>query len=274
MRFGIKKKDAPAYEGGSDGRYIKYFKKGEKKLRFLEETDEWTKFFDHFSQSKSRSFPCTGDRETCPGCTSENEKESRASCRFLVNALDVETGYVDLWKVPVSIMDDLERYEAKDGSMTARAYTVIQFKSEGKTKYSVDKEERISTPVSDYSDKMLDHEDALQAAYAECWGQDPADHESPVQEPTRRKEKKSKPKKDEGWKTEVKEDDEPPFEKRAEEPDPVDAYTSDEMVIDESELYKMDSDELKSLFRQAGLRVPGTSDPDVLREKLLAKLAD
>lgn len=273
MKFGIKKKDAPANEGGGSGRYIKYFKKGEKTLRFLEDTDEWTKFFDHFSQSKMRSYPCTGDRETCPGCTSENEKERSASCRFLVNALDPETGYVDLWKVPVSIIDDLERYEAKDGTITARLYNVIQFKSEGKVKYSVEKEERVATPVSDYADKMMDHEQALQEAYDEAWGQDPADHESPVQQPSKRP---KKAKKDVSEAKDMKEameakgdDDEPPFSKRAEESDP-----EDETVIDESELYQMDVDDLKNLFRQAGIPVPRTSDPAVLRERLMETLAE
>lgn len=269
MKFGVKKKDAPAGGdgGGSNGRYIKYFKKGEKTLRFLEPTDEWTKFYDHFSQGKSRSFPCTGDRETCPGCTSENPKEKQASCRFLVNALDPETGYVDLWKIPVSIIDDLERYEAKDNSISDRLYTVIQFQSEGKTKYSVDREERVQTPVSEYADKMLDHQQALQESYQEAWGEDPADAESPVQEPSKRPKakKKDKPRLDDTKATQVAEDDdEPPFESEDE---------AEEVTIDEEEIEKMDADELKHLFRQSGLRVPRTDDVEVLRNKLLSELS-
>lgn len=260
MKFGVKKKDAPAYEpgeGGSSGRFIKYFKKGEKTLRFLEPTDEWTKFFDHFSQSKQRSFPCTGDKETCPGCTSENQKEKSASCRFLVNALDPETGYVDLWKIPVSIIDDLERYEAKDGSISDRLYTVIQFKDDkGKVRYSVDREERVTSSVKEYKDKMLDHQEALQESYEEAWGQDPADEESPIQRPSARP-------KDEGWKHEPEDEDKPPFEQE-EEP----------IRVDESEIQKMDADDLKNLFRRSGFRVPRTNDPEKLRERLLEELAD
>ena len=94
MRFGVKKKDAPAASsGGSGGSFIKYFRKGETTVRFLEPaTDEWTKYFEHYSASKQRTYPCTGERDTCPGCTSDDKREQQASCRFLVNLLDTETG--------------------------------------------------------------------------------------------------------------------------------------------------------------------------------------
>lgn len=255
MRFGTRKADAPA-RSESSGTWIKYFKKGEKTVRFLEQMDDWTKYYEHFNQNKMRAYPCTGDRDMCPGCTSDNVKEQNASCRFLVNLLDIDTGYVDLWKVPVSIIEDLERYEDKDdGDITKRHYTVIQFQSEGKTKYSVDKEERDSTPVSEYKDKFKDHEKALSDAYTEAWGQDPADEESPVQEPTKR------PKSTERVtaKEEEPEEGDPPFEDEGEE-------------IDEASIQKLDAEELKNLFRRTGLRVPRTDDVEVLREKLVAQI--
>ena len=284
MRFGVKKKDAPAASsGGSGGSFIKYFRKGETTVRFLEPaTDEWTKYFEHYSASKQRTYPCTGERDTCPGCTSDDKREQQASCRFLVNLLDTETGYVDLWKIPVSIMDDIERYEEKaNGDLTAHTYTIIQFQKEGKTRYSIDREERIKSPVSEYADKLKDHEQALQEAYEEAWGEDPADEESPVTKPSKRP-KKAEAEGVDGWTPNEGQEryGKPPFKERAEESDPVESFTSTEddeyegEMIDPSELDQMDADEIKTLFRRSGLRVPRTNDADVLRERLREELAE
>lgn len=254
MKFGARRADAPA-RGSSSGKFIKYFQKGDKTLRFLEEMDDWTEFYDHYSQSLRRSYPCTGNRSTCPGCNSDDERERKASLRLLVNALDPETGYVDLWKVPISLEDPMERFVEKFGTITDRHYTVTQYKDSKGVSYGIDREEKDSTPVEDYADKMTDHQDALLEAYNEAWGEDAADEESPVQEPSPRKPKGSKD----------TEEDEPPFSKRAEEPE-------DEDVIDEEDLYDMDAQQLKDLFKSSGLTVPRTSDPEVLRERLLEEL--
>ena len=172
-----------------------------------------------------------------------------------MNLLDVKSGYVDLWKVPISIIDDLERFEAKDdGDITRRQYTVIQFQSEGKTRYSVDREERDTTPVSEYKDKMKDHQQALSESYIEVWGEDPSDEESPIQEPSARK----KPKKTE--------EEKPPFDD--------DSSEEEEEEIAEEDLYKMDADELKNLFRSSGLQVPRTTDAKVLAAKLIEELGN
>ena len=269
MKFGTKRKDAEPRTGGSNGKYIKYFKKGEKTLRFLEEFDEWTEFYDHFSQSLRRSYPCTGQRDTCPGCTSDDERERSASFRWLVNALDPETGYVDLWKIPVSLQEDLERYEEKSGTLTDRHYTVIQFKSEGKVRYSIERDDKDNTPLSEYADKMLDHQEALQAAYNEAWGEDPADEESPVSKPSKRPKAKDEEDEEKPWNKEEsarKEDDEPPFEGSDEEEEEVEE-------LDEEAIYAMDANELKMVFRRNGIRVPRTSDEEVLREKLMEALS-
>lgn len=250
MRFGVRKADVVPSEGGN-GRYLKYFQKGEKKLRFLEEVDEWTEFYDHYDDSMRRSYPCTRDRDTCPGCTSPSEKTRRASRRFLVNALDPKTGYVDLWKVPTSIMDDFERYAAKDeGTVTKRFYTVIQFKDrEGKVKYSVDREETDRTPISEYSSQMGNHEEALQQAYEDVFGELDGEADKVMPKANIREE-------------EVVEES-VPFE------DDDDQNEEDELIIDPDDLPDMDAGELKTLFRKAGLAVPRTSDASILRKRLL-----
>src|SRR5580765_1006110 len=98
MKFGIRAAESTST---TDGDYIRYFKKGETRLRFLEEVGDWTEYWAHFNASKQRDYPCTGDRKTCPGCNSENEREAKASKRFLTNA--VHEGFVNLYKVPASL---------------------------------------------------------------------------------------------------------------------------------------------------------------------------
>lgn len=173
MQFGVKQGEAPAYDpesGGGGGSYIKYFKDKETRLRFLEPVHEWTEVWMHFSQSKSRDYPCTGVKSSCPGCNHENEKEAKASKRYIVNAVNITSGYVDLWKIPVSIIEDFLRLEAADGSISKRDYTVLKFIKDNGTKYSVDKEDRDDLDLTQYSGLMKDHQEALAEAFREVWG--------------------------------------------------------------------------------------------------------
>lgn len=256
MRFGVKAKDEPVGGGRSGGGgFIKYFGKGETKVRFLEELDDWTVFYDHFDKGRGRSFPCLmDDRDNCPGCNSENKMTQRASKRYLVNVLNPETGYVDLYKVPVSCMSDLRRYADKDGgSITERFYTIVQYRdNDDQVKYSVDREEKDKTPVSRYSEQLRDHNDALEAAYYEVWGDEP-DEDSPIGDAVPAKKGKAK----------VAADDAPPFDEDDDEED---------IVVKESELMRMDAKQLKTLFIKAGLEPPKTKDPEKLRTRLMDEL--
>lgn len=265
MKFGTRAADAPPPSGGS-GSFIKYFQQGETMVRFLEEMDDWTEYYEHFNKAKSRSFPCTRDRDTCPGCTAENERDRSASRRYLVNLLDSKTGYVDLWKVPTSIIEDLRRYEAKDDTITVRFYTVIRYKTiengQERVKYSVDREEKDNSPLDQHTENFRDHEQALVEAYTEAWG-DLDEAESPIQEAKMPK-VAAKPK------AEPKEDDKPPFEEPVAEEDDSD----DDDEITEDELNQMSADQLKSLFKQAGLPVPRTTDEEALRTRLIQELGE
>jgi hypothetical protein len=173
MQFGIAQGVEPAYDpeaSGPQGSYIKYFKDKATTLMFLEEIKDWTSVWMHFNQTKNRDYPCTDDRPTCPGHNSENEREAKASKRYIANALNVETGYVDLYKIPYSIIDDLLRQSDKFGTIMDRPYTIYKDQVANKTSYSIDREDPTDIDLSEAKTQLKDHQEALAEAFREVWG--------------------------------------------------------------------------------------------------------
>ena len=173
MKFGIAQGVEPAYDpesSGTGGSYIKYFKDKATTLIFLEEINTWTSVWMHFNQTKNRDYPCTDDRPTCPGHNSENEREAKASKRYIVNALNTETGYVDLYKIPYSIIDDLLRQSDKFGTIMDRPYTIYKDQVQNKTSYSIDREDPTDVDLTEAKTQLKDHQEALAEAFREVWG--------------------------------------------------------------------------------------------------------
>ena len=286
MKFGVKVKDdtSSASEGTSGGAFIKYFGKGETTVRFLEEIGEWTKFYDHFNQSKKRSYPCTGDRDTCPGCTSQDERERQASVRYLVNLYRTTTDeqYVDVYKIPVSIKADLERYSDKDGSIMLRDYTVVQFREDDRVKYSVDREDKAPIDLSEKQKHLKDHQKMLNDAYHEVWGT-PGVEEEPEEKPAPRV-VRSTPKAQEepeqkitsvqDW-AEAK-GDIPPTEPAAQQSEPQQEEpqqdAQDDVELDEDDLRNMTADQVRTYFKYTSTEAPDTDDVDSLVDALIDAL--
>lgn len=254
MRFGTRKADV--VETGNNGNFIKYFRDGETRLVFLDELEDWTKYFEHYSQSQRLSYPCTGEKDTCPGCTSENQKERNASGKYLTNVINPDTGYVDLYKIPASLIPTFERYFDKAGTIKGRVYEIYRGKgSNDRINYTASREEPFKVE-DDVSEKMQSHEDALLRSYVEVWDEEPDDADSPVGSA-----KKPRQKNYAAQIAERGEDDKPPFDE-------------EEQEITEDQLNKMDSKELLSLFNQAGIEAPDTEDADELREALIDALGE
>jgi len=272
VKFGVKQGEAPAFdsESGQQGSYIKYFKDAETRLRFLEDVTDWTEVWMHFSQSKSRDYPCTGSKSTCPGCNHENQKESRASKRYIVNALGVKSGYVDLYKIPVSIIEDLIRLENNDGgSIQKRDYTILKFQKDDGTKYGVDKEDRDQLDLTEHKKLMKDHQEALADAFREVWGGLPEEdgysggdlYELPISkagylqpQPLKKVEKVEFP-------------DDPPSE-------PAAQRDEEQQEISEAQLRSMSEDQITEVYKRAGVRLPDSwGSKDALVDRLIAALS-
>jgi hypothetical protein len=278
MQFGVKQGEAPVYDpesGTGGGSYIKYFKDNETRLRFLEPVHEWTEIWMHFSQNKSRDYPCTGQRSTCPGCNHENEREAKAQKRYIVNAYSPKSEYVDLWKIPASLIDDFIRFETNDGSISARDYTVLKYIKEGRTKYSVDKEDKDAADLSEHQQHMRDHQEALQEAFREVWGGLPDEPEytgGDLYEAPINKSGYLQPPKPQGVRgqhvTLKQEDDLPPTEPAAQSD-----QGEQEIELSEAQLRAMSADELIALYKRIGMPTPAFSGADDLVDHLIAALA-
>lgn len=171
MKFGKSYEDAKN-EGGTEGssQFIRYFKKPTTTFRVIQNPEDWVSYWEHFNPS-GHPFPCTGDRKTCPGCTSGNEKMSKASKRIAINV--VENGYVNVYKFPKTLAEKLENRAQRIGTVTDRDYTIFKIQSQNpdgstKTDYDIEGGDKISVDLSQF--ETLDVEKMLAAAYNESWG--------------------------------------------------------------------------------------------------------
>lgn len=169
MTFGVRAKDAP--EPDFEGSYLRSFRAGDTTVRFCEETQDWIMFWEHFN-SDQKAYPCTGDRKTCPGCNSEDERERKASRRYAstVKLVDQKNDAYMPVRIPVSVYKKMvTRSERNDGTILNRDYIIIK---EGKgldTEYDVEADRAYAIPLKDLKANIFDVEIVLQAMFNEIW---------------------------------------------------------------------------------------------------------
>lgn len=301
VQFGTQfsKEEAEGQGGTTSGRFIKYFSKPQTTLRFLEEMEKtpgvpspWTMYWEHYNTAKQRSYPCLGRDNHCPGCLGGD----RSSKRYLVNALS--NGYVDLWKIPASIIDDLVRKSDRDGgTIRARDYTIYKTGTGMQTEYGVENEDKEKIDLDAYAGQMQDHQVALTQAFVEAWGVSPADYVAQQsgednQDPDPEKRLVSsmdamRAEANRAVKAKAEEDDPALAEveaqieelrakkaakatiKRAEpEPEP------EEEVITEESLRAMSAEDLIELYIRCGITPPDTQDQKQLADYLIDTLGE
>lgn len=240
LTFGKKKKDVN--ESDFNGNYLRNFKKGETKVRFLEEPDEWVLYQEHYTDDR-RAFPCTGDTQTCPGCTSEVESIQRRSRKYgtIVYLVDVNTTLP--FKMAVSLANRMTaRAERNGGTVTNRDYVVIRSGDGLKTEYDVDQDEKYSLDISALLKKspVSSVEEVLSDMFQQVWGE-PKQYEEP--------------------KVRAKVEDDPPFvpdPPKDEVPDALKTKEERESVPDadedvtEAQLRAMSRNDLLQVWEKAG----------------------
>lgn len=167
MQFGQRKADAPA----AGGDYLRGFKKGETKVRFLDEPDEWIAFREHFTRDR-KGFPCTEDKLSCPGCTHGDEEVRKASRKYAAQVLLVKQNVVLPFKIPVSLSDRLAvRAERNGGTLLNRDYVVLRSGDGFDTEYDVDQEDKYPVDLAELKKKItLEIQDCFQESFKEVWG--------------------------------------------------------------------------------------------------------
>lgn len=167
MKFGTARKDVVEYTNKD---WLHSFKKGETKVRFLQECDDWILFREHYT-IEGKSFPCTNSRETCPGCMSEIEKVNKSSRKYAANVLNLATGRVQAYKMPITLANRLTaRAERNNGSIITRDYNIIRTGDGLETEYDVEQDEKYDIDINQYKSSFVDIEAILSESFQEVWG--------------------------------------------------------------------------------------------------------
>lgn len=299
MAFGTKfdRDTAEKQSGDVSTSSIWGFQEGSTVIRLLDDLDDWTMYWEHYDANKKKFLPCTGDRQRCPGCT----QDLNSSQRWLANAYVVDTdtkqkpGYVNLYKVPKSLMSKVMRHYDRIGTLQDHDFEVIRDGNGKDTEYDLERQDKADFDFAKYEGSMLDHEEALQAAWDDYVN---ADVEVTQEEPSRLRAKRDaeRPTKRRVRSAEeVEREEDAPSTRRApakkgmtdleaaaagEDPptEPQQPESSDEAaeeIITEESIRAMGWDQLFSLAERAGLHVPVTlSEADELSNWLIETLAD
>lgn len=198
MQFGQKKKNVKDTLDDDFQPYLRSFKNGSVTVRFLDECDDWIEFWEHFT-TDSKSFPCTRDRKTCPGCTSDVPSMQKASRKYACNVYLIDVNRVLPFRIPVSLAKKMfTRSERNDDTITNRDYDVIRMGQGLDTEYDVETGKKTERDLRSLRQLGThDIEQILAASFFEVWGN--------VGEPTAPK--KSPVTIDKG------DEDQPPFDK-------------------------------------------------------------
>lgn len=254
MQFGKRASEAPKFEGGSGGGngWMRTLKEGEHRLRFLDETDDWYFYWEHFNPTPGGfPFPCTGDKATCPGCTSGIEKMEKASPKYAVNTKSGD--YVNVYKFPTKFFNKMViRSERNKGTVTDRDYLITRIGTDTNTDYDVDMMMPSELSQS-FFDKRVNIEEMLMQAFKEAWpefnleagdaaGSDSGSDREPAGQPVER------PKQDE------------PKTKYV-EATPAPAPKAEEKEVTEAELRAMTPEDLMGLCISEGIQLPPEARP-------------
>jgi hypothetical protein len=173
VKFGKSYEDVvnePASAGGENS-WMKYLGDEDVTFQILQEPNEWQAYWEHYNPG-GYPFPCTGERETCPGCTSSNEKMKKASRKVAFNVL--EGDYVNVYKVPKSaVADKLANRAERIGTILDREYTISRIvtkNKDGSKNYDYDIEGGEKRQVDPSKFELKDIESMLAKAYDQSWG--------------------------------------------------------------------------------------------------------
>jgi hypothetical protein len=260
MRFGTKKSEAPE-EFDNDGLYLRNFKDGEQKVRFLQETDDWIEFREHYTSDR-RSFPCTRDKDTCPGCTSDDEDVQRSSRKYATNVHVVKGNYVAPHRIPISLAKRMfARAERNDGTITNRDYIVMRSGKGLETDYDVEADDKYEVNIKALLKDGKDIEEILAKSFEE---NAPGQAAKPAKASRFEKDDEGDEVVPRSARRVVKDDeDEIPSETKSS------AAEDDDLVLDEDALIDMTIPELKAIAAKAEVDIPAGAKKSTIIRLLL-----
>lgn len=307
MRFGTKKSETTETE--SDGLYLRNFKDGDTIVRFLQETDDWIEFREHYTADK-KSYPCTRERDTCPGCNADSEDERKAGRKYACNVHVVKGNFVAPFRIPISLAKKMfTRSERNEGTITNRDYVVIRSGKFLETEYDVESDDKYKVDLKALLADGADIEEILAKAFEENAPKGDED-ERPARRRSRDDDEDERPARRRASRDDDDEDERPARRRRQEEDDedekprrrasrdddddedvprsarskakddedefPSEAEAKsesdgDSVEIDEDELLDMTIPELKKLATKARIDIPsGAKKSEIIRLILAA----
>lgn len=261
MRFGTKKSEA--VESDSDGMYLRNFKDGDTKVRFLQETDDWIEFREHYTSDK-KSYPCTKDRDTCPGCNSEDEDERKAGRKYAANVHVVKGNFTAPYRIPVSLAKKMfTRSERNNGTITNRDYIIIRSGKGLDTEYDVESDDSYKLDIKALLADGLDIEEVLERAFEE----NAPKPDKPKAKTEERSARRSRNEDEDEAPARAKKDDEDeefPTETAR------DTGESETVEIDEDALFDMTVAELKDLAEKGGIEIESGAKKSEIIKSIIA----
>lgn len=239
MKFGTKKSDVVITDGGD---YLRTFRKGETRVRFLDDPADWIEYREHFTL-EGRMFPCS--RKTlghCPGCESDNERVSRSSRKYATNIYLVDIKRVLPFKIPVGLANSLERRQerSEDKTITDRDFIVVRSGDGLDTSYDADPDDRYTMDLKALDGERADIESIFASKFTECWPDISLGNADKVEE--------------------VQED----FPTKA---------SSDDIELDEATVRRMTLPELTELAGKAGVDISSAENKSGVVQILINKLS-
>lgn len=197
VRFGETADENTARRGNEGDVWIKGFKEGSTRVRFLQVTGKWVTYREHYSEGPG-FFPCSEDTATCPGCTDPSEKVQKRSRKYAMNCLG-ESGRVDVHKVGSRVYKTMKAREqrlADTGGILDRDYTIIRSGAGLDTIYDIEPGDRyeLDDPGSLELHEIGPLLEALYVEACEAYGIDIEDQgDDPSPEPVSQEEPAAKP---------------------------------------------------------------------------------
>jgi hypothetical protein len=283
-------------QSAATGDWPKSLRKGETRVRFLSEISDWNEYWEHFDDTV-KFFPCTGDKSTCPGCTSPVERTAKASKRYLAPVLDPKTGKVWGLKMGIDLANRMSlRSDRNNGTVVNRDYTLIRTGDGLDTEYDVEQEEIVAINLDVYRES-IDMDELLMTQFLAAWPDAPEMNGNRPSAPPVKATAKAAPRAPRQRKPEPEDEptesqkitenlrakakakaeaelasDEPPFEQKA--GDETDASSDEQTVeITEEDLRKMPRQDLIKLARQADISITLTMSREEIVNLFLDQFA-
>lgn len=169
MAFGTKKSEQTDEYDGEILKYLRNFRDGDNVVRFIEEVDDWLAFKEHYNSQK-QSYPCSGDKNSCPGCNAETDDERKASRKYGTNLYLPKIKLVLPYRIPMTLAKKMFTRAERNGTITNRDWIVIRAGKGFDTEYDVEQDEKYPLNLDEIAKDALDIEDVLQTMYGEVWG--------------------------------------------------------------------------------------------------------